>query len=107
METLILTAPVQVSVGASAFRVWDLEVRRTHPDRPAGVLAIFREVNVSGAFISGGRSIECRWEGPEAETLILALNKANLSLISLEKRVTQKCQLDGKLGAGAISGTPD
>jgi hypothetical protein len=107
METLTLTAPVQVSVGATAFRVWDLEVRRNHPDRPAGILVIFREVNGGGIFISGGRSIECHYEGAEAEALILVLNKSNLSTTSLEKCVTQKCQLDGKLGAGVITGTVD
>ena len=107
METLTLTTPVQVSIGATSFRVWDLEVRRTHPDRPAGILIVFREVDGTGLFISGGRSIECRYEGAEAEKLILVLNKSNLSTISLEKRVTQKCQTDGRLGAGEITGAVD
>lgn len=105
-ETLILTTPVQVSAGATAFRAWVLDLRRAHPDRPAGILVTFREVDGAGAFISGGRSVECRYEGAVAETLIIALNKANLSTSSLEKRVTAQCQADGQLGAGTITGTP-
>ena len=105
-EMLTLAAPVQVSAGVSSFRVWDLKLRRTHPDRPAGILAVFREVDGSGNFISGGRSVECRYEGAVAETLIIALNKANLSTTSLEKRVTAQCQADGLLGAGVITGVP-
>lgn len=105
-EQLTLTTPVFTSAGATRFRVWQLDLRRAHPDRPAGILAIFREVDGAGAFISGGRSIECAYEGADAEPLIIALNKANLSTISLERRVTERCQADGKLGAGSISGAP-
>jgi len=108
METLTLTTPVQVAVGATVFRLWTLDLRRAHPERPAGIRAVFREVDGAGAFLPfGGRSIECRYDEAEAEALLIVLNKANLSTLSLEKRVTQKCQSDGKLGAGAITGTPD
>ena len=107
METVTLTTPVLVSAGATTFRVWSLELRRTHPDRPAGILAIFREVDGAGAFLPGGRSIECRYEDAAADALIVTLNKANLTTLSLEKRVVQKCQTDGKLGAGSITGAPD
>ena len=104
-EKVTLASPVFVSAGAAEFRVWDLYVRRTHPDREAEVRATFREVTGAG-FVPGGRSLECRYEGEVAETLVIALNKANLSTASLEKRVTQRCQTDGKLGAGSISGVP-
>ena len=93
------------SAGASDFRVWDLYVRRTHPDRDAEVRATFREVNGSG-FVPSGRSLECRYEGDVAETLVIGLNKANMSTKSLERRVTERCQVDKKLGAGTISGIP-
>lgn len=106
-EHIDLTSAVQTSVGATAFRLWYLDLRRTHPDRPAGILAIFREIDGAQAFVSGGRSIECRWDGAPAQALLVALNKANLTTLSLEKRVTQQCQTDGKLPAGAISGVPD
>jgi hypothetical protein len=105
-EVFTLASPVYVSPGAASFRVWELDLRRGHPDRPAGILAVFREVDGAGAFISGGRSLECRYENSVADGLINALNKTNLSISSLEKLVTQQCQSDGKLGAGVITGTP-
>src|SRR5688500_2096988 len=72
-ERITLSAPVFVSSGVSDFRVWVLELRRSHPDRPAGILAIFREVNDSGVFLGGGRALECRYEGDEADSRIIAL----------------------------------
>jgi len=105
-EQITLAAPVFVSPGATRFRVWLLNLRRSHPDGPAGILATFREVDAGGAFIAGGKSIECRYEDVAAETLLAALNIANLPVKSLERRVTERCQTDGKLGAGAISGAP-
>ena len=107
METVILTTPVQAAVGAATFRVWRLDLQRAHPDRPAGIYAVFREVDAFGEFIAAGRAIECRYAGDEADALLIGLNKANLSLKSLEKRVTEKCQEDGKLGPGTIAGLPD
>lgn len=46
------------------------------------------------------------YEGDEAQTLMVALNKANLSLISLHRRIINKLVADGKL-SGTPSGTPD
>ena len=46
------------------------------------------------------------YEGPVALNLMIALNKANLSLKSLERRIIEKLMADGKL-AGAIVGAPD
>ena len=104
-EKIVLTTPVQVSAGATDFRVWDLYMRRTHPDQAAEIRVTFREVSGSG-FVAGGRAITCHYGGVDAETLIIALNKVNLSTTSLEKRITQRCQMDGGLGAGTISGSP-
>lgn len=47
------------------------------------------------------------WEGPQALTLMAQLKKANLSVISLDKRVLQQAVTDGKLPAGTVSGIPD
>jgi hypothetical protein len=102
-EKLVLTTPAFTGSGAD-FRGWMLNMRRTHPDRPAEILAVFREVSGT-AFLAGGRQITCRYEGDPADALIVALNKVNLSTTSLEKRVMQQCQMDGKIAAGTISGT--
>lgn len=45
--------------------------------------------------------------GADAMTKMIALNKANLSIKSLERRIIEQLQADGVLPAGTISGTPD
>jgi hypothetical protein len=102
-EKLVLAQPAFTGSGAD-FRGWMLNMRRAHPDRPAEILAVFREVSGT-AFLAGGRQITCRYEGDEADALVIALNKVNLSTTSLEKRVIQRCQMDGKITAGSITGT--
>lgn len=104
-EKIVLNVPVYVSPGATEFRVADLYLRRAHPERQAEIVAIYREVT-GNDFVLGGKTLQCQYNGPDAEVLLIALNKANLSTISLEKRILQRCQADGKLGAGTISGTP-
>lgn len=103
-ERIVLTNPVLASAGATEFRVWTLTLRRAHPDIMALVSVAFREATASG-FLRDGRAIECRYEGAEADALVIALNKSNLSANSLEKRIVQRCQMDGQLGAGTIAGS--
>ena len=54
-----------------------------------------------------GRSYGAVWEGATATTLMIALNKANLTSNSLHKRVINQALTDGKLPAGTVSGSPD
>ncbi len=49
---------------------------------------------------------EFRYEGSIAMTLLLALNTANLTIKSLERRVLERLIADGLL-AGAVTGLPD
>lgn len=106
-EKITLSAPVFVSSGATDFRVWQLVLKRADADSPennAEIRATLREV--SGAtFIANGRTLTCSYSGAQAESLIVALNSANLSTQSLEHRIIARCQTDGQLGAGSISGT--
>lgn len=46
------------------------------------------------------------YTGATATTLMVGLNKANLSIQSLQARVLARLVADGKL-AGVVSGTPD
>ena len=55
---------------------------------------------------SDGVLVVVGWEGSAATTLMVALNKANLSTTSLQKRVLQQAVTDGKLPAGTVTGTP-
>ncbi|HXG72907.1 MAG TPA: hypothetical protein VNJ04_20110 [Gemmatimonadaceae bacterium] len=104
-ETVTLATPAYVSAGAVEFRVESVYLKRAHPDSAAEVRGIFRET-VAGAFVPLGRTLTCRYESAAAEALMVSFNKANLSTSSLERRVLAKCQQDGKLGAGTISGVP-
>jgi hypothetical protein len=47
------------------------------------------------------------YDGATAATMIQQLNKANLSVKSLERRILERLAADGVLAAGTISGTPD
>ncbi len=106
-ERIVLTTPVQSAVGAKEFRVWMLQLQRTHPDSQASIVALFREtVTGVGTFVPGGRIVECRFSGATADSLISALNITNLAANSLEKLVTLQCQGNGALGAGVITGSP-
>ena len=114
-EKVVLTAPVQAVVGSTDFRVQSLELYRSHPDGGspstvpnggAAIRVVFREVDAGNAFVAQGKRLHCNYNGDIAEQLLIALNKVNLSTTSLEKRVTQRCQTDGQLGAGTMSGTP-
>lgn len=53
-----------------------------------------------------GVTKEESYNGEEALTLMIALNKANLSTKSLQKRILERLIADNRL-AGTISGTPD
>lgn len=47
------------------------------------------------------------YTGAQAGTLMVALNKADLSAISLQRRILQQLVKDGKLPAGNVTGSPE
>jgi hypothetical protein len=47
------------------------------------------------------------YNGPVALTLMRQLNKANLTIKSLQRLAIERFVLDGKLPAGSVSGAPD
>lgn len=53
-----------------------------------------------------GQSHSFSYVGQEAATMMQALNKANLTIKSLHRRVMEKLLADGKL-TGLIEGLPD
>ncbi len=53
-----------------------------------------------------GEYISVGYEEAEATSLMQSLNKADLSVKSLHRRIMEKVVTDGKL-TGTISGTPD
>lgn len=54
-----------------------------------------------------GKSTVVNYAGDTAKNLMISLNKANLSVTSLQKRILNQLAADGKLPAGNITGTPD
>ncbi len=55
---------------------------------------------------SNGEVLNHTYEDAEAATLMKQLNKANLSVKSLHKRIMEQLVLDGVIN-GLVSGTPD
>ncbi len=71
-------------------------------------LVLDLDAQVIQAVVRGTDGVEVRgeWVGSTAVALMTALNTANLSSLSLVKRVLQKMVTDGKLPAGSVSGSP-
>ena len=92
-EQLDLTTPI-VTPSRTTY-----SVQRVLFDWAAAVIQIW---------VKGSDSVELQLEytGPTATSLMTILNTANLSTLSLQKRVLQKLVTDGKLPAGTVSGTP-
>lgn len=92
-EVFTLTTPIVVNV--TTWKVNELHLSRKHS-------SIFVEVERSD-----GVTIQWTYWGTVALTLINALNKANLTVKSLEKRILEQLAADGIITAGAVTGTPD
>lgn len=71
--------------------------------RGSMIRVVLADWNGSGWMVNG-REIVCDYTGPAADALMLALNKANLTIQSLHQRVIAQLITDGKL-AGVVSGT--
>lgn len=94
-ETLVLTsAEVTPQIVTTDYRVVFLQLAFEH------ALIV---IHVRG---SNGERKDFRYEGQIAVDLMVALNKANLSLKSLQRRILERLSADGKL-VGSVSGAPD
>lgn len=56
---------------------------------------------------TNGEVVRFSYHGAVATTLMRAFNKANFSVKSMHKILLERLVTDGKLPAGAVSGTPD
>jgi hypothetical protein len=93
-ETLVLTTAEIVSRTTTDYRVVGLLLAREQ----ALILVHVRGTN--------GERKEFRYDGTVAINLMIALNKADLSVKSLERRILERLSADGKL-VGAVTGSPD
>lgn len=104
-EQIDLAAPVGPTT--NRWRVYSIHLER-------GVMSDGDNLvlNTTRSFIEvvlvgdNGRTFVHRWTGQAADNNILALNKADLSTNSLERRVLAKLITDGVI-SGAVAGTPD
>jgi len=93
-EQLDLASPEKSAPGTVTWKPFLLHLN----NEAATIKAAFRGDN--------GEYTSIEYEGSMATTLMKALNKADLSVKSLQRRIMERAVSDGKLN-GTISGTPD
>jgi len=92
-ESLNLTSPIIKTITSYIVRRLDMDLD-----------AAYISIRLKG---TDGKSIELNYEGSIATTLIIALNKTNLSINSLQRRILERLVIDGKLPLGTVIGSPD
>lgn len=94
-ETLTLTTPETIpQIVTTDYRVVYLQLDFEN---------LLIVIHVRG---TNGERKEFRYDGSVARDLMIALNKANLSVKSLQRRILERLSLDGLL-VGAVTGTVD
>jgi hypothetical protein len=99
-ESLTLSSPLERALPTiTGYSVWSLYLGRGE-----GVVRVIVEDN-------NGHRTTAVYEDDGASTvatdLMVALNKANLTTQSLQRRVLARLATDGKLPAGSVTGTVD
>jgi hypothetical protein len=74
-------------------------LKRLHLDWAAGVIQIY----LTG---SDGVEVFAEYTGAPALAILVAFNKVDLTVKSLQRRVLERLVADGKLPGGAVSGAP-
>ena len=92
-ETLTLTTPISASTTGYSVRRLDL-------DWDASAISIRVRSSL-------GVDITANYDGSIALTLMTQLNKIDLTVKSLQKRILERLVTDGKLPAGSVTGSPD
>ena len=101
-ERVTLSAPVHVDPGATVFRVAELVLSvEGH-----AITVRLKESDGAGGFVADGHVLAFAYTGAEADAILSALNTANLSIKSLQRRIIEKLVADGKVSVGTITGVP-
>lgn len=102
-EKVTFTTPVFTDAGASEFRVGSVYFNSFGHE----IRAVLNELDPgTTTYKVNGRTLTCTYADTQADNLLKVLNKADFSVTSMQRQVMKKCQDDGKLGAGTITGTP-
>ena len=94
-ESWSLTVPIYPGPSISTY-----SIRYVHLNWEKAILEIGWKDNQ-------GIKYEHVYKGPTATALMVALNKINLSVKSLHRRIFEQLNADGLLNAGSTSGSPD
>ena len=100
-EDITLAAPVHVDPGVTRWRIAHLWL-----DWEGARIRIALRA-WSGSAFAGAHQLEVQYEGAVATSMMIALNKANLSTRSLHQRVLDRLLADGKIPTGTVAGTVD
>ena len=101
-EVVTLSAPIVATPSATVMRPARVEFNVL-----SGTVQVSVYPWVAGAFVTTGPPLNVTYNAstnPTGASLIIALNKANLSTTSLEKRILNQLIASGYL-AGTVSGT--
>ena len=102
-ESIILDNAIQTDLGATRFlpSVMHLNVEKER------FFYRLREIDEEDKLLPNGKIVDKVYTGTAAMQRIVQLNKANLSIVSLSKRVIEDAQAAGIIGSGTITGSPD
>ena len=92
-ESFVLTTPLTQQTTQYSVRSLLLSL-----DSPSVRVVLMDQAGVRSTY---------EYVGETALTLVIQLNKANLSVSSLQRRILEQLAADGKIGDGAVTGTPD
>lgn len=101
-ETVTLSTPVITTASGAVMRPARVELNVL-----LGTVTVSVYPWVAGAFVTTGPALNVVYDAsttPTGASLIVALNKANLSTISLERRIINQLIASGHL-TGTVSGT--
>jgi hypothetical protein len=98
-DPIVVTPPVT----ATKYKILKVLMDRdtiVSPDTVKGFIRIDLESNV-------GSELICTYQGQKAMDMMKWMNTANFSVTSMNKRILQKLEQDGKLPPGDVVGAPD
>lgn len=100
-EVFTLTTPITPTVpSTTSYELWSLYLGRQE-----GVVVATLISNTNERITVAWRNSKV--DPTEGTNLLIALNKANLSVKSLQKRVLEQAVLDNKLPTGSVTGIVD
>lgn len=99
-EKSVLTTPITTTI--TEYQVVGMQFSRS----PSWYLTITYQDNLGRTYTDLHTTPPQNEQSADAQTLIIALNKANLTIKSLERRLMEHLVQEGKIPASTITGVP-